>query len=614
MQTHKRGGLEAGARAKWALVNGAWGPILALAGAASCSSQTAKSPDPGTTVAGAGAGGGATGGTSSGAGGSLASGGTIVLEVGGQGADPPPDDGRSPVIPCNGPCRDFPTDPTIVPSDTGTSLPPDIATRFGTPSTGAAATGVCLVEPEPESLLPRNWLRPRIRLTAAPTFNAFEYRIHSDHEANDWVIYSPSSTWYMPKEIWSSLCSHVGEEWVVTVSVRALDTKLATAMPVNAGEAKITIAPAEAKGSIVYWTTASSSSLKGFQAGDENVVTALLPTQVRPESVACIGCHTSTPDGKFASLVETTNWNTALSSLEPTSVGALPPYLGPGALPALEKTGGALVFSAGHWADGDRVGVARLNYQDLGILSPLFPPNGMPGLAWFDLEATSSDEGKAYGMLARNGDAKDATFPTWSHSGDTIVYVSSERVSSGGILQDGTADLYGVPFNNRAGGDAAPIPGAADPMYNEYYPAYSGDDALLAFNRIDSGAVMYNAPEAEVFVIPGKGGTATRLRANDPPACASSRSPGVTNSWPKWSPEVQTVGGKAYHWLIFSSTRSELHNPQLYVTGVVTSAGESAPKTYGAVYLWNQPADEANHTPAWDVFKLPPTPPPKDPH
>jgi hypothetical protein len=27
--------------------------------------------------------------------------------------------------------------------------------------------------------------------------------------------------------------------------------------------------------------------------------------------------------------------------------------------------------------------------------------------------------------------------------------------------------------------------------------------------------------------------------------------------------------------------------------------------TYPAVYLWNQPATENNHTPAWDVFDLP---------
>jgi hypothetical protein len=34
-------------------------------------------------------------------------------------------------------------------------------------------------------------------------------------------------------------------------------------------------------------------------------------------------------------------------------------------------------------------------------------------------------------------------------------------------------------------------------------------------------------------------------------------------------------------------------------------------QTYGAVYLWNQPPAENNHTPAWDKFKVAPQPPPQ---
>ena len=51
----------------------------------------------------------------------------------------------------------------------------------------------------------------------------------------------------------------------------------------------------------------------------------------------------------------------------------------------------------------------------------------------------------------------------------------------------------------------------------------------------------------------------------------------------------------------------------LYITGVVTTPG-APPVTYGALYLWNQPEAESNHTPAWDVFKIPPTPPPEIVH
>ena len=32
--------------------------------------------------------------------------------------------------------------------------------------------------------------------------------------------------------------------------------------------------------------------------------------------------------------------------------------------------------------------------------------------------------------------------------------------------------------------------------------------------------------------------------------------------------------------------------------------GEGKITTYPALYLWNQPQGEANHTPAWDLFQL----------
>ena len=81
-------------------------------------------------------------------------------------------------------------------------------------------------------------------------------------------------------------------------------------------------------------------------------------------------------------------------------------------------------------------------------------------------------------------------------------------------------------------------------------------------------------------------------------------SPGIQNSWPKWAPSATDVGAKRYYWLTFSSTRRD-GTPQLYVTPVIMGA-DGAITTASSLYLWNQPADQSNHTPAWDVFKIPP--------
>jgi hypothetical protein len=94
-----------------------------------------------------------------------------------------------------------------------------------------------------------------------------------------------------------------------------------------------------------------------------------------------------------------------------------------------------------------------------------------------------------------------------------------------------------------------------------------------------------------------------RLAANDPPACSGKKSPGITNSWPRWAPEVGRDGGRRYYFLTYSSTRSESGRPQLYMAPLVIDEAGTA-KSHPALPLWNQPANEGNHTPAWDVFKL----------
>ena len=157
------------------------------------------------------------------------------------------------------------------------------------------------------------------------------------------------------------------------------------------------------------------------------------------------------------------------------------------------------------------------------------------------------------------------------------------------------------------GGTATPIPGASTSQYNEFYPALSNDDTLLAFTRNPDGQSSYDNGQSEIFVIPAAGGAATRVTANDPVSCLNRTSPGVTNSWPKWAPTSQSANGKTYYWMIFSSKRMDSNHPQLYLTGIVKDelGGVS---TTPALYLWNQPAFENNHTPAWDVFQIPVVP------
>jgi hypothetical protein len=120
---------------------------------------------------------------------------------------------------------------------------------------------------------------------------------------------------------------------------------------------------------------------------------------------------------------------------------------------------------------------------------------------------------------------------------------------------------------------------------------------------------MYFNPAAEVWVVPAAGGTATRLAANDPPACTPAVKPntrvypdktGWDNSWAKWSPEVGLADDKHYYWLIFSSYRYDVSPPrgQLYMTAVVSRNSCICPAD-------NSSGRRPNDTPSWDVFRIP---------
>lgn len=598
--------------------------LLGLAGAACATGACAAGGGGELTTTGTGGGPGGspgTGGIDFGVGGTMGVGGT--------------DFNPSPACEV---CEDFPSDPIF-----DGSPPANTPELFGAAGSGDPG-GPCLIEPQLEALFPNNWLRLRFRWTAPAGQDLFEVRVHADREKNDLVVYTTNTVWAMPREMWLNLAAHVVEE-AITVTVRSVNAA-SPGKPLVGTSGPIRVAPAEAGGSMVYWAAIGEDPpdawLAGFGVGEEGVVTALNVNQVEQAGrkdqggnpkgdgkVTCIGCHTSTPDGEHVIFVDHWPWGLAMASIEKESVGSMPDYLSPGAANAMDQSWlGAPTMSPAHFAAGDRIFITSYG-RNAGQIwdGQTWSETPNARLAWFDLEtpvpagpATGTElamaEGTAFGFIARNGDPRGAMLPSWSHDGNTILYVST-NAGKDGRLATGTADLYTVPYNGKAGGDAKPLAGAADPAQNEYYPAFSPDDKLVAFNRISGGGDMYYNAQSEVYVIPSGGGTATRLAANDPPACTGVTSPGIHNSWAKWSPEVTDANGKTYYWVIFSSSRDgytiqklpQKKASQLYVASVVVDGDKIT--THPGIYVWNQPKETSNHTPAWEVFKIPPAEVPK---
>jgi Tol biopolymer transport system component len=228
----------------------------------------------------------------------------------------------------------------------------------------------------------------------------------------------------------------------------------------------------------------------------------------------------------------------------------------------------------------------------------------------------------AWGRIELEGEDAAAIAPSFSHDGTKLVYTSATHEQDGRIgANNQVVDVHVVPFNDGSGGPVTALTGAAEPNVAEYYPAFSANDRLVAFNRVSplDEKDMYYRREGEIFVVPSNGGVPLRLTANDPPACSGEKSPGVTNSWAKWSPTVPSRGGSRYYFLIFSSARryegsfsiSEgAPSSQLYMAALVEDQATLAVRSYGAVYLWNQDPTTSNLTPAWDTFKIPKVPEP----
>jgi hypothetical protein len=597
--------------------------------------------------------------TGTGGGSGLATGSGGSNGSGGSGGPPPPT--------CSGPCDDFGGGP-FGPDGTSGSVPSGAARIFV--NSGSGSGGPCLFEPQDGTLFPNNWLRPRFSWTA--TGDLYELHVTVANQADDLVVYTDQTSWTMPAAMWRALAID-SQDMAISATISSSShggapangsTNVFSIAPVSASGNLVYWSPT---GSTNAGTgPVGNTMLSGFAVGAESVTQGVLvPSDVglrgtwetmdvgyKKRPVTCIGCHTSTPDGNFIAFNDAYPWGGVLASGQPGQMGASPTaFVGAGGYNAfIQPWVGITTFSGNHWADNDHIVVAPLGTCGGGA-----PCSGgssvdgdqQPGLAWFDLESGASYTGMADPATTLKGtgwnwiyppdttNQKYAAAPSWSHqaSDDFIVFTMTSNVKSG-RLGTGSAHLYQVPYSKTAAEIPTAIPGdGSDPAYAEYYGTLSSDDAYIVYDRIPAGIAavnhtnldssatgcnpspcvwegMYMQPQTELFVIPTAGGTGTRLSANDPPQCPGQMvSPGINNTWAKWSPDVEAgPNGDLYYWVIFSSWRQGMVDSngspiaQLFMTVIVQT--ELGLHTYPAVYLWNQPPNVSNFTPAWDVFKI----------
>lgn len=454
---------------------------------------------------------------------------------------------------------------------------------------------------------------------------------------------------------------------------------------------------------------ATGSDLRGDKVSD--AVTGFEPGQAR-----CIGCHSATPDGAAMIFTDDYPWNMGIASVAEGTTGAAPDYLTAGGQQFLKMPflgTGAMLPAA--WESGDRTLIATMGrraaniYINYGYNEPKTYEPLLHDLVWIDLSTTASynetlpaAEGvtgnppwavdytgyqRAEAALARDAEIRAAsgtaygvlTTETGSISNPSpaktalrVAYsVSESSIDGHPDWHNNTSDIKIVDLTSprAATGAGVAVAGASDPAFLEYYPAFSPDDAFLAFTRAAAptnatrcrqgnpvvqtepdGAICDNFTKdlganpdgpyynrnGEIFIVPSAGGTPHRLRGNDPVMCGGEASPGVLNSWPKWSSKVREYEGKNYYFIIFSSARAYegqfdltptsytppilTKSSHLYMSVVVHDPATGEIVSYAPIYLWNQnylatgpdtyePLLTANLTPAWEDFSIPAVPP-----
>ena len=525
--------------------------------------------------------------------------------------------------------QDFPRDPVF---DGGAKA--EAAKSFAANTAAAAGADPCLTEPAPDAMVPKNW-SPLLFEWASAATNLFELRLHVKGQENDLVVYTDKTSYTLPAATWTALTTHsAGEDIQLTLRGVKREGGVVKGAPAKGAEAIIHLAPVEAPGSVVYWADSPTqeTSFKGFTVGDTTAKNVLTPSQVG-EGTYCISCHTSSAGGDYFLFTRDVP-----NPSGPQNVGiravkalALSRPNAPAAPGKVSPSAAALLAREGQSAP-----VTSSSFGSIVLtgFDAKFTPSLKPELSWTNLQAADGNLtlGKWWGILARNGDPGSPGSASWSHSGKTVYYTSSPVVSAGiinVISLDPAAttgafmDIYSVPYANGQGGTATPVPGASDESYLEYYPAVSPDDNLLVFNRTPkekkangNWRSSYHDEKAEVMAMPLAGGAPpVTLKANQPSACAVAmkpdlKSPGITNSYPKWAPSAGTANGKKYYWIVFSSKRQldpAKRHAQLYLAAVVTKVAgntETIEADYPAVYLSAQGRDDSNFIPVWDNFAL----------
>ncbi|MBX3270712.1 MAG: PD40 domain-containing protein [Sandaracinaceae bacterium] len=191
------------------------------------------------------------------------------------------------------------------------------------------------------------------------------------------------------------------------------------------------------------------------------------------------------------------------------------------------------------------------------------------------------------------------TMPDWAPDGDRMVFArpggTSPPCFPGFPCGVPGTDSASLELLVRSGG--AWSPGATLVRFdgqNNYYPTFSPDGSWVLFNRSPSNANSFDAPDAQVWIVPADGSAPARHLAT-----ASSGG----DSWPKWDPTIYRHRGGGLMWMTFASRRGyglrlgTGERAQIWMTAF--DPRRPGDGSYPAFWLPFQEIESGNHIAQW---------------
>jgi hypothetical protein len=401
---------------------------------------------------------------------------------------------------------------------------------------------------------------------------------------------------------WSYIANNNAGGGPLTVTVRATPNGSCVA---GSNSRTMLFAAQPLQGAIYYWQSVVFGAYQGTAGGiyryDFGTQAAAPSPFLVPSATAnrCIGCHFISRDGqKMTYGDDDADADDEYSDLT-SSLLDVATYIADGGTTGARLSPGFQTFAPDH--------SVFLGSDGLGVNSP----------AAFDLSngATGTAQGKVASGSGRG------TQPDWSPDGTQVVFVQPGTLyeSGNGMCQgcatapppmtcpttapynctcgpamgtnnmDDTHFTGGSLYTMSANGTTFGTPQAflTSTGENNYYPAYAPDNAFVIFNRVLGGTGLagdaFANPLATIWAIPAAGGSPVELAGLESAGVAADAghpfpSGGLTNSWPRFSPFVQTYKGKKLYWVTFSSTRDYGLRVQNQVAGEINCYPPEGPE------------------------------------